>query len=225
MSLSVQRIREHLSQDWLLLAAPAVAVGALVWTLTLSSTTESKLAEVVQRVDGLDLRIARIAAAMPDLRERVAYEAVFSPFTVAVLTLPAETNDAGGVSETIFVVEVSTGAVQQYRLRWKPENPGMAFAVAGALRTLDPRAFSVAEAERLAGTIGEPAARLPALDREQSFVLYRPLTAVSDALLKMGATKERAFSSSPVLNWAQFARVLETSTWLAPPKADPHAID
>ncbi|HYC12644.1 MAG TPA: hypothetical protein VEC75_00245 [Stellaceae bacterium] len=224
MSLTAQHVREHLSQGWLPLAAPAVAVGALIWILCASASTEVKLAEIEQRIDGLDLRTSRIATALPALRERVAYEAVFSPFTVAVLTLPAETNDAGEVSETIFVFEAATGDIQQYRLRWKPEDPGVALAVAGALRTLDPRAFSVKEEERLAGTLGVPAVRLPPLDGEQSFVLYRPLTAVAEALLKIGASKERAITSSPVLNWAQLARVLETSTWLAPRLA-PRAID
>ena len=224
MSLTRQDVRERLSQGWLVFVAPAVAVGALIWILCASASTEVKLAEIKQRIDGLDLRTSRIATALPELRERIAYEAVFSPFTAAVLTLPVETNEAGEASETIFVLEASTGDIQQYRLRWKPEDSGVAVAVAGALRTLDPRAFSVAEEERLAGTLGEPAVHLPPLVREQSFVLYRPVTAVTDALQKIGASKERAITSSPVLNWAQLARVLETSTWLAPRSA-PRAID
>jgi len=214
MSSIAQRIGAHLSRDWLRFVAPVFAIGALIWILSSSSASDSRLLALEERVDGLNFRVSRIAAALPELRERVAYEAVFSPFSVAVLTLPPVASGGDRMSETIFLVEASSGDIAQYRLSWTRDDPGVALAVAGALRTLDPRAISVAEEERLARTLREPAAHLPAIDRDQSFVLYQPAAAVSQQLQKIGAKKERVQAGSPVLNWAQFARVLETSTWL-----------
>jgi len=216
MPFIAQRIGPNLSRDWPRLIAPAAAIGVLIWILASSSTSETRLAALEQRVGGQELRLSRIAAELPDLRQRIAYEAVFSPFSVAVLTLPPVASDENRMSETIFLVEASSGDVSQYRLTWTRDDPGVALAVAGALRTLDPRAISVAEEERLAATLKQPGVHLPPIDREQSFVLYQPATAVSQQLLKIGAKKERERAGSPVLNWAQLARVLETSTWLKP---------
>jgi len=224
MSFIAERLGVHLSRDWLRFVAPAVAIGALVWILSSSSSTDTRLAALEQRVDGLDVRISRLVADLPDMRHRIAYEAVFSPFNVAVLTLPPTHSGGDRMSETIFLLEASTGDIAQYRLVWARDDPGVSLAVAGALRTFDPRAISVAEEERLADTLKQPAAHLPPIDRDQSFVLYQPAAAVSQQLLKIGAKRERQLAGSPVLNWAQLARVLETSTWLKP-QANPSETD
>jgi len=214
MSLIAQRIGAQLRLDWFRLLAGSLAVGLLIWVFTLSSATESRLSALEQRVEGLDLHVSRIAAELPDLRRRIAYEAVFASFSVAVLTLPPVASGENRMSETIFLVEASSGAIWQYRLSWTKDNPGVALAVAGALRTLDPRAITVVEEQRMGDTLKQPALHLPPIDREQSFVLYRPATAVAEQLEKIGAKKERERVGSPVLNWAQLGRVLETSSWL-----------
>lgn len=211
-----ERIGARLSRDWFLLLRDVIAVGALIWILSLSSATESRMAALEKRVDGLDLRISRIVAELPDLRTQIAYEAVFSPFGAAVLTLRPVGSGADGVSETIFLVEAASGTVTQFRLSWTDAQPGVAMAVAGSLRTLDPRAISIAEEERLAAHLKQRAARLPAIDPDQSFVLYAPTADVYKQLQKIGAKKVRENSGTPVLNWAQLARVLETSNWLKP---------
>lgn len=174
------------------------------------------MAALEQRVNGLDTRVSRIVAELPDLRTRIAYEAVFSPFGAAVLTLRPAASGADGMSETIFLVEAASGNVTQFRLSWTDAEPGVAVAVAGALRTLDPRAISIAEEERMAAQLKQPASHLQALDVDQSFVLYAPTADVYRQLQKIGAKKLRETSGTPVLNWAQLARVLETSTWLKP---------
>ena len=222
MSPIAQRIGVHLSRDWLRIVVEVVAIGVLVWLFFWSSANESRLTALEQRVDGLDLRVSRITAEVPELRQRLAYEAVFLPFGTAVFTLPPDGVGRTQMTETIFVIEASSGEVSQYRLTWMREDPGMALAVAGALRTLDPRAISITDEERMAEILKQPAVHLPSIDRDQSFVLYQPAAAVFEQLQKIGAKKENQLAVSPVLNWAQLARVLETSTWLKPP-ANPGA--
>jgi hypothetical protein len=211
-----ERVGARLSRDWLRLLGDAIAIGALVWIFSLSSATESRMTALEKRVDALEFRLSRVVAELPVLRTRIANEAVFSPFGAAVLTLRPVGSGADGTSETIFLVEAATGNVTQFRLSWTDAEPGVAMAVAGSLRTLDPRAISIAEEERLAAHLKQPAAHLQAIDADQSFVLYAPTAEVYEQLRKIGAKKVRESTATPVLNWAQLARVLETSTWLKP---------
>lgn len=211
-----ERIWTRLSRDWFRLLRDVIAIGLLIWVLSLSAGTDSRMVALEKRLNGLDSRVSRIVAQLPDLRSQVAYEAVFSPFGAAVLTLRPVASGADGMSETIFLVDAATGDVTQFRLIWTDAQPGVAMAVSGALRTLDPRAISIAEEERLAAELKQPASHLPAIDLDQSFVLYAPTAEILREFQKIGAKKVHESASSPVLNWAQLARVLETSNWLKP---------
>jgi len=173
---------------------------------SLDAKVEAKLSEHSGRID-------RIAAALPDIRIRIAKEELSKPVETAVVVLDPAKTSKGKWLTGVVVMDATTSTRSTYLVPVKgPQDREIAWLASGAVVETDPDALSFKTLAAFSSDIGTPTP-LPSYVQEQnSYVLRKPsakFTKVFEEVLRGRSTAGQTGSIPGDVNtWEKLAAEL-----------------
>ena len=183
------------------IASATVLLAAFIGWIGWASLQLAEIAPLRERVD-------RIAKALPDVRVKVAYEAVYSPFTTALL-VSKPFKDQGYWNTQAHVFDSGTGYVKIWQAKLSGKNDRTkAWLVIGGLKSIDKHALTVDEIEHFSVELKQPAFAPAALDKKVSAISYADAGQISGRLKTMGFFPGASYKTAPVRNWAELVKIM-----------------
>ena len=169
------------------------------------------LSAVSMSASSSDERIGRIAAAVPDLKAKVAWEEVNFPLSgFVVATVPQRTDDNKWIS-SVKLYETETGKLQTYSLTLDENRKDfLAFVVAGKVRTGNTYAPSFAELAIQSNNEKAPVFIPASFNAQTSFVLRNAdISEYSTFLKNITGQDPEVRKLGKLRNWKEVSQKLE----------------
>lgn len=196
----VKAVNSFIKDKWPEFVVMGLLVVGGFWALSLLWDLNAGQARVEAQMAGLDSRMNRFSDALPELRKRVAGEAVFGDFKTAVLvTKPFQGESQGWASRVLWV----DARDQKFRVYSVPlaaeDNSKLLRTISGSVHMADEDAISIAKMAALASEVGGLHYNLAGfVEPYGSYIMFKDYDAGTLAGMIDGIT---AMTDAEAINW------------------------
>lgn len=191
-----------------LIALFVVPMFWMVWDL------RDRVGKLEEKGTQVENRVDRIAQSLPDIRAKVAYEAVFAPIKSAVLvTKPADMGN-GILRVYAYSIDAGMGDVKTYYQDLSPKTIDAVYSgIKAKFYELDGASYPLSRVEQFSLDINNPYQAPSIVDSAASFLFYQEQIQTDEIMKALGMEQGNAVRFAPVKNWAKLSDYLNSTDW------------